>query len=121
MSHDWFLRTPGNPTPRPMGSLVADPVFREIRPPSTWVFRNGVLRFNPQLSRGGEDLEWFLRNRDSLHMVHLPKPLIVYHKHAGQMTEARDTLAPAQQVMASPGQFIPSAGGPRRPYGAVTQ
>jgi glycosyltransferase involved in cell wall biosynthesis len=52
-------------------------------PPSTWVFRNGLLRFNPHCS-GAEDMEWMERRWWSLRHRHLDRPLNVQHWHPGQ-------------------------------------
>lgn len=49
-------------------------------PPSTWVFRNGVVRFHRHCL-GAEDLEWMERRWWSLRRRHVHLPLNLHHLH----------------------------------------
>src|SRR6266849_7491779 len=64
-------------------------------PPSTWVFRRGVARFNPH-SPGAEDLEWMQRRWSSLRHRHLDLALNVQHIHGGRYGVLWDSLTPAR-------------------------
>lgn len=68
-------------------------------PPSTWVFRNGVVRFNPH-SLGAEDLEWMERRWPMLRHQHLELPLGIQHIHQSRHYGQRyDSAGPASQLM----------------------
>jgi glycosyltransferase involved in cell wall biosynthesis len=74
-------------------------------PPSTWAFRNGVVRFNPH-SLGSEDLEWMERRWSSLRCQHLDLALSIQHVHAeprrGHVPHYGlkwESLTPAAQLM----------------------
>jgi glycosyltransferase involved in cell wall biosynthesis len=69
-------------------------------PPSTWVFRNGLLRFNEQMIGGSEDLEWLARRRRVLRRAHVGMALNIQHHHADSLGQTNDSLTPAYQVMA---------------------
>jgi glycosyltransferase involved in cell wall biosynthesis len=66
-------------------------------PPSTWVLRNGVLRFNPH-GPGAEDLEWMERCWGSLRRRHLDRPLNVQHFHGGQCSKRWESQTPGYQL-----------------------
>jgi glycosyltransferase involved in cell wall biosynthesis len=66
-------------------------------PPSTWVFRSGVVRFNPH-SPGGEDWEWLERHGRRLRHRHLDLPLNVQHNHGRNSYPMLETRIPVQQV-----------------------
>jgi glycosyltransferase involved in cell wall biosynthesis len=68
-------------------------------PPSTWVFRNGLVRFNQQLIGSGEDLEWLLRRRRNLRRRHVAIPLNIQYAHANSVGKSSDCLVPARQLM----------------------
>jgi glycosyltransferase involved in cell wall biosynthesis len=95
-----------NRTPAQVFRLtLAPPEARHINlsPPSTWVARNGVLRYNDQMIGGAEDLEWLLRTEATLRRRHLPFVLNVQHIYASSFGRKPDSLTPTQQVTARMG------------------
>ncbi len=66
-------------------------------PPSTWVFRNGVVRFNPH-GLGGEDWEWQERRGRWLRHWHLDLPLNVQHNHGRNSYQQLESQVSARQV-----------------------
>jgi glycosyltransferase involved in cell wall biosynthesis len=66
-------------------------------PPSTWVFRMGLLRFNPHFWTA-EDLDWMERRWMSVRRRHLECPLTVQHVHGSQHHHRWDGSIPARQL-----------------------
>jgi glycosyltransferase involved in cell wall biosynthesis len=66
-------------------------------PPSTWVLRRGLLRFNPH-GPGAEDMEWMERRWWSLRRRHLDLPLNVQHFHAAQCSGRWESQTPGYQL-----------------------
>jgi glycosyltransferase involved in cell wall biosynthesis len=67
-------------------------------PPSTWLFRNGLVRFSDQMIGSGEDLEWLWRRRSHLRRHHIALPLTTLYAHPGSTGQAVDGLTAADQI-----------------------
>jgi glycosyltransferase involved in cell wall biosynthesis len=67
-------------------------------PPSTWVFRNGVVRFNRHCA-GGEDPDWLERRGSSLRHRHLNVPLNIQHLHGNNAHQRFDIHVPGHQAI----------------------
>jgi glycosyltransferase involved in cell wall biosynthesis len=67
-------------------------------PPSTWMFRRGVVRFNPH-ALAADELEWIERRWPSLRHVHIDRPLNLQYLHAQNSHLRPQSRIPAYQVI----------------------
>ncbi len=96
----WPLRDPepGEPVAEFLFGLGAPPHRGRVIQTSTFLTTRDVALATPMRGRAYEDWDWLIRASLAAPHVHLPEPLVIFHKRAGSLTsqlrldEAEDWL-----------------------------
>jgi glycosyltransferase involved in cell wall biosynthesis len=74
-------------------------------PPTTWVFRSGVVRFNERYVTG-EDPDFLRRRWDGLRSIYIPEVLSRYYTHRGSLSSRATCSVVTSQLRGLPGADV---------------
>jgi glycosyltransferase involved in cell wall biosynthesis len=98
VTHDFLhWRSPSDPCVMNRATWSAGTEY-DFWPPSTWVFRTGLVRHNEQMIGGGDDTEWLSRHRGRLRRRHVERVLTTMYAHPDSSCRFNDSRVPGRQM-----------------------